>query len=106
MIIDILADQKEDNMSIKINKLLKNIKNEENFDAPTMGLIVKNILENIEEHEDQLGYTQKMRYEISKVTDFLLLGDEYLEPKSPGAIKFKEELKNVKNKIITKLTIF
>lgn len=82
-------------MKVKINNLLKHVKNEEGFEPSTMVTIVKDILNNIDEHEDQLGPTQKMRYEVSRVTDCLLLGDEFVDQSSSNALKYKEELKNV-----------
>lgn len=94
-VIDILADQSEDNMEIKVQQLMKHVQNEESFTTATMNKIVSQILENIDEHEDQLGPTQKMRYEVSRVTDCLLLGDEFVDQKSSSALKYKEELKNV-----------
>lgn len=59
-------------MEKKVNKLLEN----SDLDSTLMNTIIQSILENIDELDEEVGPTQKMRYEVSKITDNLLLGEK------------------------------
>lgn len=94
-LIDILADQKEASWENKAKTIMKHVEQEDDFETKSLSKILQVTLENIEEHEEELGYTQKMRYQASRIADVLFLGEEFADPNSAQCEQYYEEIKKV-----------